>query len=54
VITHLNIAREKEREPPKGGEKRENAATWVVAVSGLLAALAALISAVATLIMVMK
>jgi hypothetical protein len=48
------MARKKEREPPQGGEKRENAATWVVAVSGLIAALAALISAVATLIMAMK
>jgi hypothetical protein len=38
------MARKKEREPPKGGEKWENAATWIVAVSGLIA----------TLIMAMK
>jgi hypothetical protein len=39
-------------EPKK--EKKEDAATWIVAVSGLIAALTALISAIATLIMTMK
>jgi fatty acid desaturase len=39
---------------PKDKEKKVNAATWIVAVSGLIAALAALISAIATLIMAMK
>jgi hypothetical protein len=48
------MARKKEPLPPKNKEKRENAATWIVAVSGLIAALAALISAAATLIMAMK
>jgi hypothetical protein len=38
----------------KGGEREGKAATWVVAVSGLIAALAALVSAIATLIMAMK
>jgi hypothetical protein len=40
--------------PPKTGDGKKNAATWVIAVSGLIAALAALVSAVATLIMAMK
>jgi hypothetical protein len=35
-------------------EKKERAATWIVAVSGLIAAFAALISAIATLIVAMK
>jgi hypothetical protein len=39
-------------EPKK--DRKEGTATWIVAVSGLIAALAALISAVATLIMAMK
>jgi hypothetical protein len=38
----------------KNKEKVGNAATWVVAISGLIAALAAVISAIATLIMAMK
>jgi hypothetical protein len=43
------------KEPPAAKkDKKENAATWIVAVSGLIAALAALISAIATLIMAMK
>ncbi|MDR2176815.1 MAG: hypothetical protein LBP20_02095 [Treponema sp.] len=38
----------------KGKETEKSAATWVVAVSGLIAVLAALISAVATLVMAVK
>jgi hypothetical protein len=38
----------------KGGEREGKAATWIVALSGLIAALAALISAIATLIVAMK
>ncbi|MDR2096876.1 MAG: hypothetical protein LBP76_15340 [Treponema sp.] len=48
------MARKKEPLPLKNQEKKGNAATWIVAVSGLIAALAALISAIATLIMAMK
>jgi hypothetical protein len=48
------MARKKEALSPRNKEKRENAASWLVAVSGLIAALAALISAIATLIMAMK
>jgi hypothetical protein len=43
------------KQPPEPKKDREKgAATWIVAVSGLIAALAALISAIATLIMAMK
>jgi hypothetical protein len=48
------MARKKELPPPKNRGKEGNTATWIVAVSGLIAALAALISAIATLIMAMK
>jgi hypothetical protein len=48
------MARKKEPLPPKKREKGTSTATWIVAVSGLIAALAALVSAVATLIMAMK
>jgi hypothetical protein len=48
------MARKKELLQPKNKGKEGNAATWVVAVSGLIAALAALISAIATLVMAMK
>jgi hypothetical protein len=40
--------------PVVSKNKNGSAATWIVAVSGLIAALAALISAIATLIMAMK
>jgi hypothetical protein len=48
------MARKNEPRPLKKNEKRENVPTWMIAVSGLIAALAALISAIATLIMAMK
>jgi hypothetical protein len=48
------MARKKDPLPPKNKEKEGNAAPWVVAISGLIAALAALISAIPTLIMAMK
>jgi hypothetical protein len=44
----------KKQPPEPKKDRKEGAATWIVAVSGLIAALAALISAVATLIMAMK
>ncbi|MDR1287791.1 MAG: hypothetical protein LBK08_09310 [Treponema sp.] len=44
----------KKQPPELKKDKKEGAATWIVAVSGLIAALAALISAIATLIMAMK
>ncbi|MDR2392942.1 MAG: hypothetical protein LBD93_02125 [Treponema sp.] len=48
------MARKKDPSQPKSKEKEGNIATWVVAISGLIAALAALISAIATLILAMK
>jgi hypothetical protein len=47
------MARKKQPPEPEK-ERKERAATWIVAVSGLIAALAALISAIATLVMAMK
>jgi hypothetical protein len=44
----------KKQPPEPKKDRKERAATWIVAVSGLIAALAALISAVATLIMATK
>jgi hypothetical protein len=41
-------------EEEKKKEKEGGGATWVVAVSGLIAALAALVSAIATLLMALK
>jgi hypothetical protein len=35
-------------------DEKEKTATWIVAVSGLIAALAALVSAIATLIVALK
>jgi hypothetical protein len=49
----LSMAGKKEPLRPKNRGKEKSTATWIVAVSGLIAALAALISA-ATLIMAMK
>jgi hypothetical protein len=48
------MARKKELPSKDREERKGNTATWIVAVSGLIAALAALISAIATLIMAMK
>jgi hypothetical protein len=41
------MAREKGALPPKNKEKRENTASWIMAASGLIAALAALICSLA-------
>jgi hypothetical protein len=35
-------------------EKEGRSATWIVAISGLIAAIAALVSAIATLLMALK
>jgi hypothetical protein len=44
----------KKQPPAAKKDKKEGAATWVVAVSDLIAALAALISVIATLVMAME
>ncbi|MDR2607141.1 MAG: hypothetical protein LBC57_02015 [Treponema sp.] len=44
----------KKQPPAAKKDRKEGVATWVVAVSGLIAALAALVSAIATLIMAVK
>jgi hypothetical protein len=54
AVIYLRHGKEERASPKNKEEKRGNAATWIVAVSGLIAALAALISAIATLIMAMK
>jgi hypothetical protein len=52
-VVYLYIAGKKQ--PPElKKEKKEGVATWIVVVSGLIAALAALVSAIATLIMATK
>jgi hypothetical protein len=50
---YLIMAEKKDIEK-KNREIEGKAATWIVAVSGLIAALAALVSAIATLIVAMK
>jgi hypothetical protein len=47
------MAADKEK-PVKKKDGEGRTATWIVAVSGLIAAIAALVSAVATLVMALK
>jgi hypothetical protein len=48
------MAARKDQKKANEVQKDGKAATWIVAISGLIAAIAALVSAIATLVMALK